>query len=815
MSAGLMDSLRQDLRWAVRSLLKTPGFTLVVLLTLTLGIGANTAIFSVINAVLLRPLPYHEPERIAVVRETYGDGLVGTVSGPNFLDWRARNRVFERLAAYRVRSLTVLGDGDPEDVAVAMVSADFFAMLGVPVAAGRGFSPGEDQGIGTAAVLSDGFWRTRYGSDPEVLGRTLRLGGQPYRIVGIASPGLTFPGRAQVWVPLELGVDRAADRASHSYDVLGRLRPGVSRDQAHDDLARVAAELAREFLGTNRGRSVVVVPLTTDTLGAVRPAMLLLGGAVVFVLLIACANVANLFLARATARQREIAVRAALGAGRWRLIRQVLVEALVLAGAGGVLGLLLAAWGVDLLLTLRPRGIPRLDEVSIDGMVLGFTLAASLLVGIGFGLVPALSLAAQDPAEAFRGEGRSASHGARPVRLRAILVVAQVSLALMLVTGAALLVVTVHRLTAIEPGFDPERALVFQLSLPSGRFPDQQRHHDFIERVLARVGEVPGANAVGGVYYLPLGAGDVSGDFAVEGRGPAAPGRESYAGYRLVTGDYLDAMGIRLAAGRPFGPADRAGAPGVALVNQTLARRHFPAGDAIGRRITFGDGLEDQDWREIVGVVADVRHLGLTADAPPEIYVPLAQLDPSLFTVFSGDPLSVVVRADGVPERLAPAVRGAVREVAPDQPVSQLRPADDLVAGAIARQRFSMLLLLGFGSLALTLAAVGVYGVMAYTVSQRSRELGIRLALGARPVVVQGLVLRQGLAMALGGIGLGVVGALLLGRLLAGLLYGVSAADPLVLAVVTLLLTGASGVACLVPAVRATRVNPIDTLRSE
>ena len=811
----MMDSLAQDLRYAARSLLASPGFTLVVVLTLALGIGANSAIFSVVNAVLLRPLPYHEPERIAVARETYGEGAVGTVSGPNFLDWRARNRVFERLSAYRMRFATVLGDGDPEEVAAAMVTSDFFEMLGVPPATGRGFAAGEDQGVGRVAVLSDGFWRTRYAADPAAIGRTLTLGGTPYTIVGIAPASMTFPSRTQIWVPIELGLDRTADRSSHSLDVLGRLRPGVTLEQATADMERLAGELAGEFPESNSGRGVTLVPLTDDTLGPARPALLLLGGAVAFVLLIACANVANLFLARASARHREIAVRSALGAGRWRLARQVLVEAVLLASVGGVLGLLLAAWSVDLLLALRPRGIPRLQEVTLDGTALLFTFAISLATGIGFGLFPALSLSANDPADAFRGEGRGSSQGRRRVRFRSMLVVAQVSLALMLVTGAALLVVTVQRLTAIEPGFEPEHALTFQLSLPATRLPDQRSHSAFLERVIARLGSLPGATAVGGVYYLPLGSGDVSGDFVVEGGAPVAPGQESYAGYRMVSGDYFAALGIARRAGRLFGPEDRAAAPRVAVVNEALARRQFPDGNPIGRRIAFGDGKDEVVWYQIVGVIADVRHAGLTVDAAPEIYVPLAQVDADLWQVFRGMPMSVVVRTARQPEALAGAVRAAVREVDPDQPVSQLRPTDELVAAAIARQRFSMLLLLGFGGLAVTLAAVGVYGVMAYTVSQRSRELGIRLALGARPRVVQGLVLRQGLAMAVGGLALGLLGALVLGRLLASLLYGVGPADPLVLGAVTLLLAAASGIACLIPAVRATRLNPIDTLRSD
>jgi putative ABC transport system permease protein len=811
----MMDNLRQDIRYALRSLVKAPGFTLVVLVTLALGIGANTAIFSVVNGVLLRPLPYQEPERIAVIRETYGDGQRGTVSGPNFKDWQSRNVTFERMAASRMRFMSVTGNGDPEEVATAFVTSDFFPLLGVPPATGRGFAPGEDEGEGSVIVLSDGFWRTRYGADAAVLGRTLVLSGKPYTIVGIAPPGLNLPNGTQVWVPAELGIDRAANRGSHSFDVIGRVKAGVSLKQAEADLAGVMRTLEREYPETNIGRSVALVPLAADTVGQVRPALYVLTGAVVLVLLIACANVANLFLARALTRQREIAVRSALGAGRWRIARQVLVEAVVLGGAGGIVGMLLAAWGIHVLLALQPRGIPRLEEISLDGATLAFTMLVSLVVGIGFGMFPALSLSGHDPAESFRGEGRGSSEGRRRIRFRGALVIAQVSLALVLLAGAALLVVTVQRLTAIEPGFEPDHAVAFQLPISTRKYPDQARHTAFIDRVLSGVAAVPEVRAAGAVFFLPLGAGDVNGDFSIEGGPPAEPGKEPYAGYRIVSGDFFGAMEVALRRGRLLGPDDRAGATPAAVVNETFAKRFLPGVDPLGRRVTFGDGTEDVMYREIVGVVADIRHNGLTLDPIPEIYVPYGQLSPDLWNVFNAIPLSVVARSDAPVESLAPLLRRAVREADPEQVVSRLRPVGELVSGSIARQRFSMLLLLVFAGLALTLAAVGVYGVLAYTVSQRTRELGIRLALGARAASVQALVLRQGLAMAAAGIVLGLVGAVSLGRLLAGVLYGVSAADPVVLTCAALTLAGASMLACLLPAMRASRVNPMDALRSE
>ena len=810
-----MSDLLRDLRLALRTLLKAPGFTAIAVITLGLGIGANTAIFSVVNGVLLRPLPYHEPERLAVAREVYGDGLRGSVAGPNFTDWRDRNRSFEQLSAFRVRLLTVSGDGDPEEVVGTQVTSDFFRMLGVPLAAGRAFSPEEEEGEARAVVLGDGFWRTRYAADPGIVGRTVRLNARPYTVVGIAPPGFNYPGRSQVWLPAELEVGRAADRDSHSFGVVGRLKPGVTLEAAQADLAAIMADLAREFPQSNSGRGVELTPMVTDTLGAVRPALLLVAGAVTLVLLIACANIANLFLARASGRHRELAVRAALGAGRWRIARQLLAEALVLAVLGGAVGVLLAIWGVDALLALRPRGIPRLDEIGIDVATLIFTLVISLLVGIGFGLAPALALSRRDPADWLRGEGRGTSEGPSRLRLRHALVVVQVSLALVLLVGASLLVVTVRRLTAIDPGFDPERTLVFDLPALSSRYPEQPRHAAFVDRVLESVAAIPGADAVGAVFYLPLGSSDVSGDFVFEGAPAPRPGRETYAGYRMVSGDFFGALGVAIRRGRPLGADDRAGAPRVAVVNETFVRRFVGAGEPLGRRITFGDGSEDVAWMEIVGVAADVRTLGLTTDPPPEIYVPFEQISADLWTVLTGSSLSVAVRSSGQPERLAPAARAAVREVDPEQVVSNLRPAGELVSGAIARQRFSMLLLLAFGGLALVLAGVGVYGVLAYTVSQRTRELGIRVALGAHAGAVRALVLRQGLGVALVGLVLGLIGALGLSRLLSVVLYDVSPTDPLALAAAVGILGGVAAIACLIPAVRATRVNPVEALRSE
>ncbi|HEY8256067.1 MAG TPA: ABC transporter permease [Gemmatimonadales bacterium] len=810
----MMDSLLQDLRYGLRSLAKAPGFTLVTLLTLALGIGANTAIFSVVNAVLLRALPYRNAGELVVVREVYGGSEQGSVSGPNFLDWKKRNHSFAGMTTSRGLNLALVGAGEPEEVVAAVTDADFFRVLGIDPILGRGFLPGEDQGQATVVVLSENLWRSRFGGDSTILGRTLSLSGQPYTVVGVAPASAGYPGTVQAWVPLGYGLGRSAMRDSHSYDVLARLKPGITLAQAQDDVTGLARALEKEFPESNTGRGAIVIPLTDDTVGTVRSALLLLTGAVALVLLIACANVANLFLARAATRQRELAVRAALGAGRWRLVRQVLVEAMTVSVLGGLLGLLLASWAIDLLLALQPRGIPRLAEIGIDPTVLVFTLVVSLVVGIGFGLAPALSLSRQDPAESFRGEGRAASAGRHRTRFRSALAVAQVSLALILLVGAALLIVSVRQLSNVVLGFQPQGAMTFQMSISGAKYADGAAQQRYIDRVIERLDDIPGVERAGAVFFLPLGNGFASGDISVEGRPAPAPGHEQYAGYRIVSGDFLGSIGVTLRQGRLLTADDRAGSTLVTVVNEALARKLFPGQNPIGQRLTFGTA-DSAEWRQIVGVIADVRQTGLTDAPTPELYVPTDQLSADSWGIFMTIPLSFVIRSQVAAGVLVPAIKSAVHEIDPDQPISRLREAGELLQNATARQRFNMSLLTLFGFLALVLATVGVYGVMAYGVTQRTRELGIRLALGARARSVQAMVLRQGLGLTLAGLGLGLAGALALSRLLTTLLYGVSPSDPRVLGAAVLVLAGVSVVACLIPAIRATKVDPIDALRSE
>ena len=809
-----MTGLWQDIRYALRSLAKAPGFTAVTLFTLALGIGANSAIFSVVNGVLIRPFPYLEPDRLVLIRETYGGGEEGSVSGANMLDWQTRAHSFQSMAAWRGISVTLLGSGEPEEMPAALVSSDFFRTLGVPMLKGRGLVPGEDHGQGTVAIIGESLWRTRFGADPGILGRTLNLSGTPYTVVGVAPTALDYPGRTQLYLPLGFGVGRANDRDSHSYDVVARLKPGATLPAAQLDMSAVARGLATEYSQTNTGRGAVVLSFADDMVGSIRPALLLMLGAVGFVLFIACANVANLFLARASSRTRELAVRAALGAGRRRLMQQAMAEAVVLSLLGGALGMLVATWSVDALLALHPRGIPRLSGIEVDGRVLAFTLLVAFAVGALFGLVPALAAAHHDPAESFRGEGRGTS-GRQGNRFRSGLVVTQVALALVLLVGAALLIVSVRRLAGVNPGFQPEHASTFQFSVPSAKYDGADAQRGFVSRVLAQLEAIPGVSHVGAVYFLPLGNGNTNGDVSIEGEPAAAPGKERYAGYRIVMGDYLESMGIAVRRGRAIRPTDAGGQPLVAVVNQAFARAFFPGQDPMGKRVTFGAPDSTAEWRQIVGVVGDVHHDGLSAPAQPELYVPASQLSADFWTIFVPLPISFVVRSSLPTTSLFPAIKAAVHDVDPEQAVSQLRPVSELVSDSVARYRFSMLLLTVFGALALIIAAVGVYGVMAYAVSQRTRELGIRLALGASRSSVQYLVLGRGLGMAAIGIGIGLAGALALTRLLVSQLFGVSPTDPAVLAAAVGTLAAVSGVACFIPAFRATRVDPVITLRSE
>ncbi len=806
-----MQSLWQDLRYGARMLLKQPGFTLIAVITLSLGIGANTAIFSVVNAVLLRPLPYREPDRLVALWSANPErgATSRPVSTPDFEDWRAQNRVFEAIAAYPavdVTGMTLNDQGAAEQLNTAYVTADFFALLGVQAALGRAVLPHEHEpGRNQVVVLSHGLWQRRFGADPGIVGKTLTLDGRSFTVTGVMPPGLHLPSAdTDVWASLSLiGPDRVPRLRGNAWlAVVARLKPGVSREQARADMTTIARGLEQQYPDSNRGLNAVTLkPLHEQLVGNVQPALFAIFAAVGFVLLIGCANLANLQLARFEQRHKELTIRAALGAGRGRLLRQLLTESVLLALLGGALGLLLAVWGRDLLLSFAPADLPRLSESWLDARVLGFTLLVSVLTGLVFGLAPAVKLARVELNEALKEGGRGAA-SARRKGLRNALVVAEVALALVLVTGAGLVAKSLYRLLQVDPGFNAENVLTLQVNVPTYREPQRAQYTAFLQQALERVAQTPGVQAVGMVRPLPLrGAGESNG-FTVTGQPAPPPGQEPVAARRMISPNYFRALGITLLAGRDFNAQDRDGAQPVAIISQNLARQFFPGQDPVGRSLSLPGPA-----RVIVGVAADVRLQGLSLAATPTIYVPHAQ-DPRRGMTF-------VVRTDGDPLSLAGAIRNAIQTVNQDQPVIRIETMEQVVMASLAQSRFSAVLLSLFAALALALAAVGIYGVMAYSVTQRTREIGLRMALGAQARDVLGLVIGQGLKLALVGVALGVLAALALTRLMKSLLFGVSTTDPLTFSLVAALLLTVALLACWIPARRAAKVDPMVALRYE
>jgi len=802
-----MKSLLQDVRYGLRRLSKSPGFTIVAAGALALGIGANTAIFSVVNAVLLRPLPYPAPDELVQVWETRPrQNMASVEASPNeFLAWAAEGRSFRHLAAVDFANYNLTGRGEPERVTAALVSAEYFPAFGVAPAAGRAFLAEEDQpGKENVVVLTHDFWQTRFGGDPSVLDQTVSLDGAACAVVGIMPRGFRLPQDAKLARPIAFAPEARTRAGSHYLQVFGRLAGGVTREQAGAELSGIAARLEQTFASTNAGHGVVLVPLREQLVGDVRPALLVLLGAVGLVLLIACANLANLLLARAEGRRKEVAVRAALGASRWRIVRQLLAESVLLAAAGGGLGLLLAVWGVDLLVSLDPAGVQRVGEVALDAGVLAFTVALSLATGLVFGLAPALQASKTDFVETLKEGGRSSTGPARAGRLRGALVVSEVALTLVLLVGAGLLVKSFARLLDVDPGLDPRGVLTLDLSLPPAKYAERRQVAAFYERLLGEVAALPGVEVAGAVSVLPLGGDDNSNFVEIEGRPPLAPGQALRAGRRNASPDYFRALRVPLKSGRALAPSDAADAPPAAVINEAMARAFFPGEDPVGKRLRTGD---NNPWVTIVGVVGDVRHRGLDVDTRPEMFFPHAQ-SPSR-------QMSLVVRSGGDPLALVGAVRERVRAVDKDQPVGNVKTMEAWVAESVASRRFAVLLLAAFALVAAGLAAVGIYGVVSYGVAQRTHELGLRLALGAQRSDVLRLVIRQGMKMTLVGAAVGLAAALALTRLMAGLLYGVSATDPLVFAGVALLLVAVALLACYVPARRATRVDPMVALRHE
>jgi putative ABC transport system permease protein len=811
-----MRTLLKDVRYAVRTLSRQPGFAAVAVVTLALGIGANTAIFSVIDAALLRSLPYREPGRLVHLWESKRsrDFEQREASYPDFLDWRAQGgEVFEGLAGYTPRPFTLADAGEATRARGAAVTANFFDLLGVNAAAGRTFVGGED-GLEAkrVAVISHGLWRRRFGGEPGAVGREVTLDGQAYTVVGVLPADFNFAllGDAEVWTPLAPTPDVAARRYMHWLKVVGRLKQDVTLEAAQAHLATVASRVERDDPGAHAGVGLRAVPLQEEFVGPVRPVLFVLLGAVGFVLLIACTNVANLLLARSAARQKEVAIRAALGASRWRVVRQLLTESVLLSLAGGAAGLVLALWGVDLLVALIPAAqlsrMPYLQSLSLNRDVLLFACGLSLLTGVLFGLTPALSASRAELQGALKEGGRSTvSRGGR--RLRDVLVVAEVALALVLLVGAGLLMKSLVTMLRVDPGFDPRGLLTMRVALPPSRYGDDGKAARFYEEALRRVAAVPGVRGAALTSNLPLSGDGGTGTPQVVGRQtPAAELTEAHL--RTVSANYFEVMGVPVVKGRAFDARDDAEAPPVLLVNKTFAERVFPGEDPVGRRATFKFTSDTQF--EIVGVVGDEKVLSLDARTTPVVYFHTRQGPDSS--------AALVVRTDAPdPLALAPAVRSELRALDPEVPVFAVQTLEQMVAGSRAAfvRRYPAYLTGVFACVALLLALVGIYGVVSYSVAQRTHEIAVRVALGARTRDVLRLVLGHGLLLALGGIAVGAAGALALTRLISGLLFGVSAADPAVYGLVALLLAAVALVACLVPARRATKVDPMVALRYE
>jgi putative ABC transport system permease protein len=810
-----MDALWQDIRYGARRLARSPGFTLVAVLTLALGIGANSAIFSVVNAVLLRPLPYAEPDRLLTVFHFYPSlgKLEAGMAAPTFQELREEARIFDRVGARQWWTTSLTGHGHPEQLQGGQVSGEFFATLGVPAAIGRTILPEEaEEQRKNVVVLGHGLWQRLYGGDPAAVGRTVQLSGEAYEIVGVMPAGFRDPisAGAQIWRPIAFTPQQLQARTNEFMSLVARLTPGVAPERAERELAALAERLKTDNPGeyppdwSLRGRT-----LDRQLTGNVRPALLVLLGAVGFVLLIACANVANLLLARASARHKEVAIRSALGATRADLARQHLVESVLLALLGAAIALVLASLGVQALVALNPDGLPRADEIAIDGTVLLFTLGVAVLTGLLFGLVPALRATRTDLQRTLREGGRGGAANAGGHTVRRVLVVAQVALALTLLVGAGLLIRSFARLQSVDPGFEAENLLTFNLTLPPASYGSDTAQIAFFNEALARIRAVPGVQGVGASSVLPFSGGVSTASFGVEGLALGAVQPDPWGDIRIVNHGYQEALRVPLLRGRFFTEQDRAGSRPVVVVDREMAERYWPGQDPLGKRLALDTDPQTgaPQWKEIVGVVEHVDHEGLGGERRVQLYLPYRQT--------ATGSLGVAIRASGDPRRLLGSVRAALATVDPALPLSGVHTMEDLLSSSLGQRRFVMLLLGLFAAIALLLASVGIYGVVSFDVARRSQEIGIRMALGAEHTRVLRLVMRQGILLVAAGVALGLLAALALTRLLASQLYGIGTADPLTFGAVAALLLGVAVLATLVPARRAARVDPVVALRAE
>ncbi|HEX5709234.1 MAG TPA: ABC transporter permease [Pyrinomonadaceae bacterium] len=815
-----LENLIRDLRYAVRVQRRSPGFTAMAVLTLALGVGANTAIFSVVNAVLLRPLNYREPERLVMVwEELPAVGVRRDTPAPgNFNDWKTQNRVFEDMAALEYRNYDLTGDGgEPERLFAYGVSTNFFSLLGVGPAEGRDFTPEEGRpGADKVAVISHGLWQRRFGGERAVVGRDVLLNGEKHTIVGVMPRGFQFGTLdMSVWTPFTLTPEQLSNRSIHFLEVVARLKPGVTAAQADADLKAITGRIAAAYPDDAEGLSAEVVPLHEQVAGGVRRPLTMLLVAVAFVLLIACANVGGVLLSRSAARSREIAVRAALGASRWRIVRQLLTESVLLGVAGGLLGSILAVWAFAFLQQLVPAGMRESAVLQLDMRVLGFTLLISLLAGVVFGLAPALHASRADLNDALKQGGRAGvSKGQR--RLRNSFVVAEVALSLVLLVGAGLLIQTLQRLRGQYSNLQLESVLTLQTQLAGNRYKESARRAAFYDEVLARVKSLPGVVAVGYTTGVPLVRKGGANGLSLEGR-DNGPGAFWNANHRQISPDYFRAMGVEVRQGRAFDERDDEGATPVVAINETMARAYWPGESALGKRFKAGAPESPEPWLTVVGVVADVRQTGVDTPIKAEMYVPYRQAakhwQTPPYSLFP--PRDLVIRTSVAPTSLVASVRDAVHDVDPYQPLSSVRTMDEVLGRETAQRRVGMILLTAFAGLALLLSALGIYGVLAYFVVQHTPEIGVRMALGAQRRDVLRLVLGKGMRLALTGVCVGLAGAYALTRLLQSLLFEVKATDPLTFGLIALLLTTVALIACYIPARRATRVDPMVALRYE
>ena len=801
-----MDSILKDIRYGLRGLLKRPGFTAIALVALALGIGANTAIFSLVNAVVLRPLPYPEPDRLVWV---YGNirngGNRASVSPLDYLDFRAQNKTFEQFAASVTIQIPVnlTGSGEPERLMASAVTGNYFDAFGITPTLGRGFSlENEKSGNDQVTVLSNAFWQKRFAGDPQIVNKTIMLDGKAYQVVGVMPAGLSLPQAAELWVPLNFDAEPGMkQRKAHFLRPIGRLKTGVSLAQAQADTDLIAAHLEQQYPDSNTGWNLRLLSLREQLVGRSRTTMLILFGAVGFVLLIACANVANLLMVRAAARQKEIALRTALGASRLRIVRQMLTESLLLSILGGALGALLAVWGVQLLVSLSADSLPPTVNVNIDATVLAFTLLISLATGLLFGLAPAFRTMQTNLIDSLK-DGARGSEGTMRNRTRSLLVVFESAVAVILLIGAGLLVRSLIALQNVDPGFDANNVLTLRVDLPQKKYGDEGKSANFFQQLETHIGSLPGVQSVGLITELPLSGQPNDVPFTVEGRPPVTPDQAFDADFRRVNQSYFGALHIPLLRGRNFTEQEVRQSDQVAIVSQQLVDIVFPNEDPLGKRLVTEIG---QQTFEIIGVVGDIRHRSLGDQPFPAMYFPTRD----------SERFNLVIRTQNDPLTLVGAVRKEVQALDPDQPIASVKRMSDWVDSSVAEPRYRTTLLGMFAALAMILAATGIYGVMSYSVAQRTHEIGVRMALGARQRDVLALVVRQGMLLTLVGVAVGLVGAFALTRVMASLLFGVTAKDPFTFAAVAALLTLVAFVACFIPARRATKVDPLVALRYE